>query len=139
MAENMISKNVILRFSPEVVGEPIVYLLVKEFDLVPNIVKASVNPDKQGYILLSLTGREENYKASLVRLEELGVSVQCLMERIKWHEDICTQCGACTAVCPSLALSIQRPQMAIRFDGEKCVACQMCIQACPVNAVTLDL
>lgn len=138
MAENMITKNVILRFTPEVVGDPIVYLLVKEFNLMPNIIKASVNPDKEGYILLSLIGEEENYKASLARLAELGIGVQCLMDRIKWDEEICTQCGACTAVCPSQALYIKRPEMVIGFDGDKCVVCQMCIQACPVNAVTLD-
>lgn len=138
MAENSITQNVILRFSPEVVGDPIVYLLVKEYDLMPNIIKASINPDKEGYILLSLTGQEQNYKEGVARLQELGVSVQPLADKVSWDEKKCTQCGACTAVCPSQALSLQRPEMIIRFDGDKCMVCHMCIDACPVNAVTLD-
>ena len=44
MTTNNITQNVILRYSPDLVGDPIVYLLVKEYDLVPNIIKASVNP-----------------------------------------------------------------------------------------------
>ena len=134
-----ISKNVILRFSPELVGDPIVYLLVKEFDLIPNIIKASINPDKEGQILLNLTGNEDNFRKAIAHLEEIGLGVQPLADRVRWDEEICTQCGACTAVCPSLALSLKRPEMLIEFDGEKCVFCHMCIQACPVNAVTLDL
>ena len=138
MTTNNITQNVILRYSPDLVGDPIVYLLVKEYDLIPNIIKASVNPDKEGYILLGLTGEKENYKRAIERLQEIGISVQSLVDRVNWDEDKCTQCGACTAVCPSQALSLQRPEMTVTFDGDKCVVCHMCIQACPVNAVPLD-
>lgn len=138
MSKERITKNVILRYSPDLVSDPIVYLLVKEYDLEPNIIKASVNPDKEGYILLSLTGEEDNYMNAIARLEGLGLEVQSLVDQVKWDEEKCTQCGACTAVCPTMALSLSRPGMTIDFDGEKCVVCNMCIQACPVSAVTLD-
>ena len=74
MTTNNITQNVILRYSPDLVGDPIVYLLVKEYDLVPNIIKASVNPDKEGYLLLGLTGEKENYKRAVERLQEIGIS-----------------------------------------------------------------
>ncbi|MEG1997625.1 MAG: 4Fe-4S binding protein, partial [Clostridiales bacterium] len=51
----------------------------------------------------------------------------------------CTQCGACTALCPTHALYVERPSMAVKFDGEKCIVCQICLQACPVKAVRLDI
>lgn len=137
-ASSIVTKNVILRYAPEVVEEPIVYNLVKNFDLIPNIIKASVNPEKRGYLLLSLTGREEDYAAALTYLQQPGMEVQSLVDKVSWDQEVCTQCGACTAVCPSGALSIQRPQMTVGFDGEKCVVCHMCIEACPVKAVRLD-
>ena len=130
--------HIILRFDPEAVGEPIVYTLVKEFDLIPNIMKASVNPDKEGYLVMALTGKDEDYCRAKKYLHDTGVSVQNLMDRIKWDDSCCTQCGACTAVCPSGALSVERPGMTVRFESDKCVVCHMCIQACPVNAVQLD-
>jgi ferredoxin len=138
MQKNNINKKIILHYSDQTVGEPIVYLLVKEYDLIPNIIKASINPDQEGHMLLGLTGTEENYQAALVRLQELNINVQCLADKVYWDKHKCTQCGACTAVCPSQALSLQRPQMTIDFCGDKCVVCHMCIEACPVNAVTMD-
>ena len=96
------------------------------------------NPDKEGYLVMSLTGKENDYEQAVHRLQGMGVSVQDLMDRVKWDKDACTQCGACTAVCPSGALSLRRPEMTVEFDSDKCVVCHMCIQACPVNAVKLD-
>ena len=138
MSDCNVTNHIILRFSPNAVGEPIVYMLVKEFDLIPNIMKASVNPDKEGYLVMALTGKENDYEQAVHRLQGMGVSVQDLMDRVKWDKDACTQCGACTAVCPSGALSLSRPEMTVEFDSDKCVVCHMCIQACPVNAVKLD-
>ena len=101
MTTNNITQNVILRYAPDLVGDPIVYLLVKEYDLIPNIIKASVNPDKEGYILLGLTGEKENYKRAIERLQEIGISVQSLVDRVNWDEDKCTQCGCLLYTSPS--------------------------------------
>jgi NAD-dependent dihydropyrimidine dehydrogenase PreA subunit len=51
----------------------------------------------------------------------------------------CTDCSACCNVCPSGALSVQRPGMSVQFDGEKCIACGLCIPACPYSAVEVAL
>lgn len=135
---DMITKNIFLGFNADIVDEPIIYQLTKDFQLIPNVVKASVSPDKQGYVVLSVTGQKEDMQRAMDYLLGLGLQVNLLTERVSWDEDNCTQCGACTAVCPSQALSIQRPEMTVSFDGEKCVVCQMCILACPVKAVHLD-
>ncbi len=44
----MSPKRIVLRFGTDISVKPIVYRLVKDFDLVVNIVKADVNPQKRG-------------------------------------------------------------------------------------------
>lgn len=136
--DRIINKKVIVRFSSESVEQPVIYRLVKDFDLIPNILRAEINPEKKGYILLGLSGYEQDYQHGMAYLEELGLSVQSIVEQVRWNEEQCTQCGGCTGVCPTGALSLERPAQTVRFDGEKCVVCNMCIKACPVQAVMLD-
>jgi ferredoxin len=47
----------------------------------------------------------------------------------------CTHCGSCTAVCPTDALSIKRPEMRVVFDQQKCSLCELCITTCPTRAM----
>lgn len=136
---NIVNKKVILRFSSQTVEEPIVYRLVKDFDLIPNIIKAHVSPEKEGFLLLGLSGYEADYQNALDYLQGQGLEVQSLIEHVSWDEERCSQCGLCTGVCPSGALYLERPAQQVRFNGEKCVVCNICIQACPMHAVTLDV
>ncbi|MCR4963093.1 MAG: 4Fe-4S binding protein [Firmicutes bacterium] len=135
----MVNRNIILRFSPEMVDQPLVYRLVKDFDLIPNIIKANVNQDRKGNMVLSISGYENDYKEAVEYMKSCGMEVSFLADTILWDKDSCTQCGACTAVCPSQALYIERPDMTVHFDSDKCIVCQMCLQACPVKAVKLDI
>ncbi|MBE0466382.1 MAG: 4Fe-4S binding protein [Candidatus Desulforudis sp.] len=129
----MASVKVVLRFPAEVSDKPLIYYLVKDFDLMVNILKANINPHKQGTMIMELRG--DNLDDGLAYLASRGVAVQPLSEEIVRHEDRCISCGACTAICPTGALYIERPAMAVHFDGEKCVVCQMCTRACPVRAM----
>lgn len=136
---NTVIKKVILRFSPDMVDQAIVYRLVKDFELVPNIIKAHISPDKEGFLLLELSGKEDDYRRALDFLQEQGLQVNPLIEHVSWDEERCSQCGLCTGVCPSGALYLQRPEQRVCFDGEKCVVCNICIQACPMHAMKLDM
>ncbi len=136
---NIVNRNIVLRFSPDMVDQPLVYRLVKDFDLIPNIIKANVNQDRMGSMVLSISGYENDYKEALEYMKMCGMEVSFLADSMVWDKDVCTQCGACTAVCPSGALYIERPAMTVHFDSEKCIVCQMCLQACPVKAVKLDI
>jgi len=51
----------------------------------------------------------------------------------------CVHCGACTAVCPSGALSIEAPRWELSFEKDKCDICQLCARACPVHAITVSV
>lgn len=131
----MISKKVVLRFSAGIVEQPIIYRLVKDFDLVVNILRADINPRKEGSLVIELTGQPDNYNDGIKFMESLGVNVEPLSQTVVWDEQRCTSCGACTGVCPTMALHLSRPSMEVSFDNSRCVVCGMCVLACPQKAV----
>jgi len=102
-----------------------------------NIVKANVNPQKEGTMVLEITG--EQVEGGMEYLRKIGVQVQPLTQEIVRNEDKCTMCGSCTAICPTGALFIDRPSMEVRFDGDNCVVCHLCLKICPVRAMEVKL
>ncbi|MFA5138612.1 MAG: 4Fe-4S binding protein [Elusimicrobiota bacterium] len=48
--------------------------------------------------------------------------------------DACAGCGACEAVCPAKAISIQ--EIAV-VDQERCTGCGACAAACPNSAISM--
>ncbi|MBN2060742.1 MAG: 4Fe-4S dicluster domain-containing protein [Deltaproteobacteria bacterium] len=131
----MYSKTISLRFPKKIVTDPIVVNLVKKFDLTFNILKATVYPRKEGFMVLELSGHRTNYKQGVRYLKNLGIKVESIGQDIRRDDEICFQCGACTAVCPTGALYIKRPEMEVIFDREKCSACELCVAACPARAM----
>ncbi|MDR1659361.1 MAG: 4Fe-4S binding protein [Desulfovibrio sp.] len=51
------------------------------------------------------------------------------------NSKICTGCGICGKVCPTLAITVQDRKAAV--NPARCLACANCHQRCPVEAVTL--
>ena len=133
----MYSKILLLRFPKSVVEKPIVCTLAKNFDLTFNILNATVLPRQEGLMVLELSGTRKNYKNGVKFLKEQGLSVQNAAQEIKRNKKKCTQCGACTAVCPTGALFIRRPEMSVEFDQQKCSVCELCITACPTRAMEI--
>ncbi|HUS88271.1 MAG TPA: NIL domain-containing protein [Desulfosporosinus sp.] len=133
----MSPKRIVLRFGTDISVKPIVYRLVKDYDLVVNIVKADVNPQKEGTMILEVTGDQSEEGLSYLR--NLGVSVQALNQEIVRNEEKCVMCGACTGICPTSALYMERPSMEVRFDGDQCVFCQLCVKVCPMWAMEVRL
>jgi ferredoxin len=131
----MYSKTLSLRFPKKTVNEPVVVNLVKKFDLSFNILKATIYPRKEGFMVLELSGHRKNFQKGVRYLKGLGVKVENIAQDIKRDEEKCFQCGACTAVCPTGALYIKRPEMEVIFDSEKCSACELCVSACIARAM----
>ena len=131
----MYSKILSLRFPKKVVNEPIAVNLVKKFDLSFNILKATIYPRKEGFMVLELSGHKKNFQRGVRYLKGLGIKVESIGQDIKRDDDKCFQCGACTAVCPTGALNIKRPEMEVIFDRERCSACEICVMACPAQAM----
>ena len=133
----MYSKILILRFPKTVVQNPIVCTLAREYDLVFNILNATILPRKEGLMVLELSGSRKNFKEGVKFLKSQGLKVQNADQEIKRDKIKCTHCGACTAVCPTGALFVQRPEMAVEFDQKKCSVCELCIPACPARAMEI--
>ena len=131
----MYSKMVSLRFPEKTVNEPVVVNLVKKFDLTFNILKATIYPRKEGFMVLELSGHRKNYQRGVRYLKSLGIKVDSIGQDIRRDDEQCFQCGACTAVCPTGALHIVRPGMEVLFDKDKCSACELCVAACPARAM----
>ncbi len=131
----MYSKILILRFPKNEVEKPIVCYLVKDYDLTFNILNATILPRKEGIMVLELVGTRKNFKEGIKYLETQGVHVQNASQEVKRAIKKCTHCGACTAVCPTGALFIQRPDMSVDFDQKKCSVCELCVPACPTRAM----
>lgn len=133
----MYSKIMILRFPKEVVHKPLVCNLVRDYDLTFNILNAEIFPRKEGILVLEICGVRKNFRQGVKFLEEHGVQVQSAEQEMKRSKHRCVHCGACTAVCPTGALSIRRPEMFVEFDQKKCSVCELCINACPTRAMRI--
>jgi L-aspartate semialdehyde sulfurtransferase ferredoxin len=135
----MYSKKIVIRYTPEVVQEPVIYLLVKKYDLVFNILKARIFPRREGVIVLELRGVKENFDQGIRFLKEMGLKVEPLSKSVSQNADKCVHCGACTAFCPTGALSFDMESKKVLFDPERCNGCELCVSACPVRAMEIDL
>lgn len=131
----MVSKRIVLTFPHKLLDQPIVYKLVKDFDLVFNILQAKITPKEEGLMVLELQGKKENYAEGIKYLNSVGVKIQPLSQDVTRDESRCTHCGACIAICPTGALHIDKKSMKVIFDADKCIACELCVRACPPRAM----
>ena len=74
----MVSKRIVLTFPHKLVDEPIVYKLVKDYDLEFNILQARITPKEEGLMVLELKGTKENYAEGIKYLTSIGVKIKPL-------------------------------------------------------------
>lgn len=134
----MARKKVVLSFPPETVKRPITYHLVKDYDLVINILRAEVREEEAGRMILDIEGDEESIKKGLAFMKEQGVSVQEAARDISLDAELCVDCGACTAVCLSKALSLNKDTSKLEFDKDNCLFCELCVKACPLRLIKVE-
>ena len=135
----MYTRIYILRFPKDIVDQPIICQLVKQFDVEFNILKATILPQHEGVMILELRGHKDNIKKGLKYLKGLDVKSESVATSIHRDDEKCFQCGACTGICPTGALYMNRPEMAVIFDPEKCSGCGLCVTVCPVKAMEVSL
>ncbi len=68
------SEHLRLTFPEERVTQPVIYHLVKDFDVVPNIRRAAIE-NHFGWLVLELEGDPERIQAAKVYLGEQGIEV----------------------------------------------------------------
>ncbi len=128
----MITKKVYLYFPKSETEKPIVYQLIKDYNLVINIYRAKVTPEEEGYLSLEITGTEEDFKRAYKYLEEFEVEIHTGNIGVQWDSERCTHCGNCIAHCPTGALHFENlKSRTVGFNEEKCVECLACLPNCP--------
>lgn len=133
----MYKKMLVLRFPDRITDQPIVCTLSRDYDLCFNILKAAIIPGEEGIMVLEVSGYKKNLKKGLEYLKEMGVDVKPVEQEVTRNEDLCIQCGACTAFCPTKALSIDPETREVKFLPGECKACEMCVAVCPVKAMEI--
>jgi len=131
----IVSKRIVLHFPRRLVDRPIIYRLVRDYNLQFNILRASVTPEEEGLMVLELSGDQEEYDNGIKYLTENGVRIQSLSQNVIRNEERCTHCGACITICPTAAFEVDQLTRQVKFYDERCLACGMCIKACPPRAM----
>jgi L-aspartate semialdehyde sulfurtransferase ferredoxin len=132
-------RRIILRFKKSMIDKPVVYKLVKDFDLVFNILRANISPKAESMMVMEIEGTEQNFKKGIAYLKSLNVETEPMQRDIARDESKCVHCGVCTSACAPEALHIvDRKTMKVEFDYKKCVACELCVKVCPVKAMSVS-
>ena len=74
MSEHTDELHLFVSFPEELVEKPMIYELVKRFDVVPNIRRANVE-EHSGWVILGLTGEHSACDQAIAYLEQLGCTV----------------------------------------------------------------
>ncbi len=131
-----LATNILLVFRQDVMYQPVIYRLAREFDLMFNILEAKILPRREGRLILELRGTPADVARGIAYLEESGVEVTSIADNISRDEERCVHCGACTAVCRTGALALDAATMEVLFVPEKCAACGQCETACPTQSLS---
>ncbi|NMA42791.1 MAG: 4Fe-4S binding protein [Oligosphaeraceae bacterium] len=133
----MITKKLLLHFPTCETEKPIVYQLVKDYGLMINIFAAKVTQDQEGFLVLDITGTEEDMDRGMDYVRGFGVTIREVDSGIVHDLELCTHCGNCLSHCPTKALHIaDRRSMKVEFDKTLCIACMACVANCPYSACT---
>jgi NAD-dependent dihydropyrimidine dehydrogenase PreA subunit len=130
----MKTERVVLSFSPDSIRKPVTYLLVSNYKLRLNILRAKIMPGEEGRLLLEISGEEDCIRDGLDYLTSLNVKVQPVREFYEVDVDKCKEHHKCFQVCPAEAIELKP------IDGKRvgiiednCILCEKCMAVCPEN------
>jgi ferredoxin len=132
-------KRVTLTFPKSVVNMPVTYRLAKDFNVAANIIRAQVAPNQIGKLVLELSGEIDELEAAVDWMRSQNIIVSLTSREIVIDENICVDCGLCTGVCPTEALTLEPETFKLKFLRQRCVVCEQCIPTCPVQAISTNL
>ncbi len=118
---------------------PVAYRLAKDFNVAANIIHAQVAPNQVGKLVVELLGDIDALDAAIEWMETQEITVSLASAEISIDDQICVDCGLCTGVCPTHALTLQPETFQLHFTRSRCVVCEQCIVACPVKAISTNL
>ncbi len=130
------TRKVLLRYSTQKATEPILASVIKETDVLPNILYAEVST-KGGEILLAIDAPDKEVDKAIELFKQEGIEAQEIKRAIQLDRDLCFDCGACLSLCPIGALYITDDK-SVELDDNKCIYCGLCVPSCPVRALKLS-
>jgi L-aspartate semialdehyde sulfurtransferase ferredoxin len=124
--------KILVKFSEELVGQPITSEIILEHRVPINILTAHVD-SKGGEFLAEVP---DNMLEKVVDAFRQRGSLVTLPKLIEVDKEKCFSCGACVSLCPVEAISIIE-NCTVEFDREKCLGstCSACVEACPAAAI----
>jgi Fe-S-cluster-containing hydrogenase component 2 len=124
--------RILLRFSENIVEEPITSQIILELKVPINIITAHVN-SKGGEVLAEVPDETLDKVVKAFRKRGATVSIPKLIEV---DSEKCISCGACITLCPVEAITMDE-DAAVVFNKEKCLGstCSACVDACPARAI----
>ena len=129
------TQNLMLFFPRCECEKPIIYHLVKDHNLIVNVYRAKVTPEEEGYLVLDVTGTEEDIAGAMDFVRTFNVSINTTGRGVIRDDKRCTHCGACLALCPTGALHIaSAATREVAYSEAKCIECLKCIKVCPFGA-----
>jgi ferredoxin len=134
-----VKKRVTLTFPRRTVQMPVTYRLAKDFNVAANIIRAQVAPNQIGKLVLELQGDIDEIDAAIEWMRGNNISVSLASKEIVIDEEVCVDCGLCTGICPTSALSLHPDSFQLMFTRSRCILCEQCIPTCPVQAISTNL
>ncbi|NJL64091.1 MAG: 4Fe-4S binding protein [Methylacidiphilales bacterium] len=132
-------KRITLTFPKRAVQMPVTYRLAKDFNVAANIIRAQVAPNQIGKLVVELSGDIDQLDAAIEWMRSQNIAVSMTLGEIVVDENICVDCGLCTGVCPTEALTLNPNTYKLKFERSRCIVCEQCIPTCPVQAISTNL
>ncbi|NER20700.1 MAG: 4Fe-4S dicluster domain-containing protein [Symploca sp. SIO1B1] len=132
-------KRVTVTFPQRAVQMPVTYRLAKDFNVAANIIRAQVAPNQMGTLVMELLGEIDQIDAAIEWMRSVDIHVSLVGREILIEEDSCVDCGLCTGVCPTQALTLAPETFRLHFSRSRCIVCEQCIPTCPVQAISTNL
>ena len=131
-----VTKKLMLFFPKCECEKPIIYHLVKDYNLVVNIFRAKVTPEEEGYLVLDVTGTEDDIEKAMAFVKTFNVTINYSGKGVTRDENSCTHCGHCVTHCPTSALRIDDwTTREVIYSEADCIECLACIRVCPFGAL----
>jgi len=138
MSKKQAKRRFCLTFPVHLTDQPVLYHLVRDFDLAMNIHQARVMPDQSGLVTLELQGPEEAIDQGLAFLQEQGIEATEQDRDLGWDPDACVDCGACLPVCEAGALYRAADSGRVNLERSQCTLCGRCVEVCAYGAVWME-
>ena len=88
---------------------------------------------------MELSGDIDQLDAAIDWMRSQHIAVSHNLGEIVIGDQLCVDCGLCTGVCPTEALSLNRETYKLTFTRSRCIVCEQCISSCPLQAISTNL